>query len=159
MDGDLIRVEFPIPLKGKKQVAFTFSGLKNAVRLKCEELRDSEGKIDENSTISIAHAFQKSAITHLSQNIKKYFELKKMRGEKILYFSIVGGASANLALRREVEEICKKYDSRLLLAKIEFCSDNAAMIGRIGVEKYRLGDFSDISKLDISPKSSRGEFV
>ena len=63
--------------------------------------------------------------------LKKYF--KKVPPKR---FAIVGGASANLELRSQCEELCKKYDAPLLLAPLEFCSDNAAMIGRVAVEQF-----------------------
>jgi N6-L-threonylcarbamoyladenine synthase len=48
--------------------------------------------------------------------------------------ALVGGASANLAIRSAVEALCAQYGKRLHTAPMEFCSDNAAMIGRYGLD-------------------------
>ena len=63
----------------------------------------------------------------------------------------MGGASANLFLREEIENLCQIQDSNLLLAPLKFCSDNAAMIARAGVAKYERSEFSDYNVLQINP--------
>ena len=75
----------------------------------------------------------------------QYFEGK--------YFAIVGGASANTYLRERMSELCNEFDKELYLADLEFCSDNSAMIGRVGVEEYLKGNFTDVASLDISPRN------
>lgn len=138
----------PIPLQNKT-LAFSFSGLKNAVRLEIEK----QGEVlDKNA---LAYAFQKSACSHILQKCKRYFLDKKEKGEKISHFAIVGGASANLYLREQIEKLTQSFDSKLLLAPLEFCSDNAAMIGRVGVEEYLKGNFANLENLDISPKNTQ----
>jgi len=80
--------------------------------------------------------------------LKKYF---KSNPPKRL--AIVGVASANLYLRSQIEEILKPYKAELLLSELQYCSDNAAMIGRVAVDMYKEKMFSSIEDLDISPKS------
>jgi len=41
-DGDENRFDFPIPLRNSKQIAFSLSGLKNAVRVQIKELIDRQ---------------------------------------------------------------------------------------------------------------------
>lgn len=150
---------FPIPLKNTKELAFSFSGLKNAVRMKI--LQSQEEGIDINTDeyrSEICHQFQHTACEHIIAQIKKYFEQKKEDKHSIGHFSIVGGASANTYLRNKVSELCQSYGWNLLLAPLEFCSDNAAMIGRAALEKYHRGDFANLSTLQASPRSSDGEF-
>lgn len=161
-------ITFPIPLNDSAQhnnIAFSFSGLKNAVRLKIEELdsRDNLGESAEsNAKISqineICYGFQKSAIAHIIQKTRLYFERESQRESsgksKIRHFGVVGGASANLALRDELQKLAQIFDKEILFAPLEFCSDNAAMIGRCAVESYHLGEFTAIENLNISPKST-----
>jgi N6-L-threonylcarbamoyladenine synthase len=64
--------------------------------------------------------------------LKKYF--KQVAPIK---FAIVGGASANLYLRDKINLLLKQFNcDQLFLADLKYCSDNAAMIGRVAVEKY-----------------------
>ena len=83
-----------------------------------------------------------------SKKLKKYFKDVKPKT-----FAIVGGASANLYLRSQIEELLKPHGASLLLSELKYCSDNAAMIGRVAVEMYKNGMFSSLEDLDISPKS------
>lgn len=136
-------ISFPVPLRYSNEIAFSFSGLKNAVRMYIEDK-----KLTQSLKNDICYAFQKSAIEHIIQKSKKY--LKK---STIKHFGIVGGASANKALRTELEKICIEFDKNILFAPLEFCSDNAAMIGRCGIEAYYLGQFTSLRNLDISPKA------
>lgn len=141
-------ISFPIPLRNHSGIAFSFSGLKNALRL---EVQKQESK---DSYPQIAKAFQDSAIKHLLQQTERYFK----RFSSPSLFGVVGGASANLTLRQELQSLCKKYKKTLLLAPLTFCADNAAMIGRYARECYLNADFDDLLSLDCSPKSLPGEF-
>lgn len=136
----------PIPLQNKT-LAFSFSGLKNAFRLEMDKQGDM---LDKNA---LAYAFQKSACSHIVQKCKRYFLDKQEKDEPISHFAIVGGASANLFLRNEIKKLTQNFGSELLLAPLEFCSDNSAMIGRVGVEEYLKGNFTDVASLDISPRN------
>lgn len=149
------KFSFPIPLKHSKELAFSFSGLKNSVRLAILHHSQKEGKEFSQSFISqICANFQYSACEHLLDKLRKYFGQRARENKPIEYFSVVGGASANLYLREQISKLCKNFKVKLLLAPLEFCSDNAAMIGRAGIEKYIKNDFSKITTLQTSPKST-----
>jgi N6-L-threonylcarbamoyladenine synthase len=143
-DGDENSYDFPIPLRQSPKIEFSYSGLKNAVRLAIEKEIQKSNILDEETKSNIAASFQKTAIAHIVQKLKKYFKVRRPKS-----FAIVGGASANLKLRSEVEKLCKEFDSKLILSELKYCSDNAAMIGRVGVEKYLNREFTDIDRLDI----------
>ena len=191
-------ITFPIPLQNK-DLAFSFSGLKNAVRLKIEsiippslasgnhqnspsltELQSSyppslasgnhqnspslaEGargwvnSISKSQINEICYGFQKSAITHIAQKTRLYFERKSSGESKstIKYFGVVGGASANLSLRKELQKIANEFDKTILFAPLEFCSDNAAMIGKCALKSYKCSKFTTLENLNISPKSTK----
>jgi N6-L-threonylcarbamoyladenine synthase len=139
--GDRKRYAFPIPLQKRGELAFSYSGLKNAVRLAVES-GSSEDYPD------IAASFEHIATEHLIRKLKKYF-----RSNPPKRFAIVGGASANLYLRSRVEEMLEPFGAELLLAELKYCSDNAAMIGRVALEMYAEGLFSNMDELQASPKS------
>ena len=156
-------ITFPIPLQNK-DLAFSFSGLKNAVRLKIDSMdfaslqSIANAEVIQKSQIAeICYGFQKSAIAHIAQKTRLYFERESCDKSRdtIKRFGVVGGASANLALRIELQKIAKEFDKEILFASLEFCSDNAAMIGRCAVESYKIGDFTKLENLNISPKSTK----
>ena len=141
--GDENAFNFPIPLRNSPLLAFSLSGLKNAVRLAIESVGGSENISKENQC-NIAASFQKAVKLHLIQKSKKIFA-----NEAIKDFAIVGGASANLYIREAYEILCSEHKKTLHTASLEFCSDNAAMIGRYAVEAYKKELFIDPYKIDI----------
>lgn len=140
--GDRKKHNFTIPLSQSPLIAFSYSGLKNAVRLAIEKAESKDEYKD------IAASFEHIATAHLTQKLKKYFKTLKPKT-----FAIVGGASANIYLRTQIQELLKPHKADLLLSELKYCSDNAAMIGRVGVEMYKREMFSSLEDLDISPKS------
>ncbi len=142
--GDRLKHNFTVPLHQSPLIAFSYSGLKNAVRLAILE----EEKQEEPNFQDIAASFEHIATKHLTMKLKKYF--KTVRPNT---FAIVGGASANLYLRSQIEELLKPYKAELILSELQYCSDNAAMIGRVGVDMYKQGIFSSLEELDIAPRS------
>jgi N6-L-threonylcarbamoyladenine synthase len=145
-NGDDSRFNFPIPLINSKELAFSYSGLKNAVRLAVEN-----NELTNQTKSDIAASFQKSAVKHILHKLKKY--LKTTKDKKFTRLAIVGGASANLYLRENIESLCREFNLDLELASLEFCSDNAAMIGRCAVDMYKSGDFITIENLDAIPRN------
>ncbi|MDR1554654.1 MAG: tRNA (adenosine(37)-N6)-threonylcarbamoyltransferase complex transferase subunit TsaD [Campylobacteraceae bacterium] len=139
------RFNFTVPLKNAKNIAFSYSGLKNQTRLAIESFGD---KIMQKDKEDVCASFQKTAILHVTTQLKKVF-----KSSNFTNFAIVGGASANKILRKELLELCDKFGITLHLVPFEFCSDNAAMIGRAGVEAYKLKKFTDINSVLINPKS------
>ncbi|NLK67389.1 MAG: tRNA (adenosine(37)-N6)-threonylcarbamoyltransferase complex transferase subunit TsaD [Campylobacteraceae bacterium] len=142
--GDRERFKFTVPLRHSKRLEYSFSGLKNQVRLEIEALGEN---ITEQDRADISYGFQNAAISHIMDKLKKVFEVKKWAK-----FGVVGGASANLTLRSEIESLCKKHNSELLLAPLKYCSDNALMIARAGIEKYNKKEFISYKELQIEPK-------
>ena len=144
-NGDENRFSFPIPLSQSPNIEFSYSGLKNAVRLEIERLERTT--LEEQDISDICACFQKTAVKHILQKLKKLFKQKTIKN-----FAIVGGASANLYLRKELENICLEYKSTLHLSDLMYCSDNAAMIGRVAVEQYKQNDFINLEDLDIKSR-------
>jgi N6-L-threonylcarbamoyladenine synthase len=142
-DGDRKKYKFTIPLHQSPLIAFSYSGLKNAVRLAVLEADDKSEYKD------IASSFEHIATAHLVMKLKKYFKTSKPST-----FAIVGGASANLYLRSQIENLLKPHNAQLLLSELKYCSDNAAMIGRVAIEMYEQNMFTSIDKLQSSPRSS-----
>ncbi len=141
-EGDEDRYPMPLPLSQSPMIAFSYSGLKNAVRLVSLEAEPEDYP-------DVAASFQKAAVGHLIQKLKKYFKTNPPK-----HFAIVGGASANLYLREKIETLLKPFDARLSLAELKYCSDNAAMIGRVALEMYEKGMFTSLDEVKTEPRTS-----
>ena len=145
LKGDENRFELPVPLRQSPNIEFSYSGLKNAVRMKLEKL-EKEGLCEED-VCDICASFEKTAVAHILQKVKKLFKQKIPRN-----FAIVGGASANIRLRSAIEELCKANKINLYLSELKYCSDNAAMIGRVAVEQYKNKEFTSIEDIDVKTR-------
>jgi len=143
LKGDENRFDLPVPLRNSKLIAFSLSGLKNAVRLVVESLGGAE-KMSEQDKADLAASFQKAVKRHLLQKSKKIF-----KAQPIKEFAIVGGASANLYIRSAYENLCNEFGKRMHVAPLKYCSDNAAMIGRYALDAYEREAFVDPNEIDI----------
>ena len=141
--GDENRFDLPVPLRNSKLIAFSLSGLKNAVRLVIESLGGAEA-MSRQDKCDLAASFQKAVKLHLLQKSKKIF-----KAEPIKDFAIVGGASANLYIRSAYETLCDEFGKKLHVAPLQYCSDNAAMIGRYALDAYAKEVFADPYSVDI----------
>ncbi len=147
LKGDMNRFDLPVPLSQSPKIEFSYSGLKNAVRMQIEKLENQESGITLQDKYDLCASFQKTAVLHIMQKLKKLFKQKTPKN-----FAIVGGASANIHLRTQLEELCKKSNTNLYLSELKYCSDNAAMIGRVAVEQYKQNDFITIENIDVQSR-------
>ena len=143
--GDASRFAFTVPLGQSSKIAFSYSGLKNQVRLAIEALGEN---ITEQDKYDICAAFQETASKHLLQKLKKLFKTTTFER-----FAVVGGASANVYLREQLEELVTSFKMTFHVAPLTFCSDNAAMIGRCAVEAYKREEFVGIDDIKVNPKA------
>ncbi|WP_321313862.1 tRNA (adenosine(37)-N6)-threonylcarbamoyltransferase complex transferase subunit TsaD [Halarcobacter sp.] len=146
LKGDQNRFDFPVPLRQSPNIEFSYSGLKNAVRMQIEKL-ENENSLEEQDICDICASFEKTAVAHIMQKLKKLFKSKVPKN-----FAIVGGASANIRLRGAIEELCQQKRCKLYLSELKYCSDNAAMIGRVALEQYKIKDFTTIEKIDVQTR-------
>lgn len=143
-EGNATRFDFPVPLAKSPKMEFSYSGLKNAVRLAIE----AQETLTHQDRCDIAACFQKVATQHLLQKCKKLFKTHRIKS-----FAMVGGASANLYVREAFTNLAQSYRVPILFAPLEYCADNAVMIGRAAIEAYHRGDFSTIRTLEVHSKS------
>jgi len=112
--------------------------------------------MSEQDRCDLSASFQKAIKLHLIQKSKKIFKQEYIRD-----FAIVGGASANLYIRNAFKKLCREFGKELHSTPLDFCSDNAGMIGRYAVEAYKKGLFIDPYEIDIvyTKKRQSGEIL
>jgi len=59
--------------------------------------------------------------------------------------AVAGGVAANNAIRAGLMAICEAEGFDFVAPPAEFCTDNAAMIAWVGVERFRAGKFDDLT--------------
>jgi len=145
---------FPKPLCGIDNCNFSFSGLKTAVKRAIDEI--GEHNITTEIKCNIAASFQKTICEILkvkSLNAISIFNNHLNKKSINKNFVIAGGVAANSYIRNELGKICEDNDFKFYVPPVNLCTDNAAMIAWVGVEKFKKGMFSD---LNFKPYSKKG---
>ena len=88
----------------------------------------------------VAAAFQESVVEVLVTKTMRAAEDYGM--DTIL---MAGGVAANSALREALAAECAKAGKKLYYPPLEYCTDNAAMIGAAAYYKALRGDFADLT--------------
>lgn len=122
--------QFPRPMLDQPGLEFSFSGLKTAVM---QAVRDQPP--DAQARADIAHAVQESIVTVLSTRA-----LQALRLTGYTTLVVAGGVGANLALRERLSRSVSGMDAQVFYPRIEFCTDNAAMIAVAGLARLRAGE-------------------
>jgi N6-L-threonylcarbamoyladenine synthase len=120
---------FPRPMLDRPGLEFSFSGLKTAVlhAVRAHEMSD-QLKSD------VAHAVQEAIVDTL---VAKSVRALEQTGLDALVVS--GGVSANRTLRSRLAEVVSRRGGRVYYPRIEFCTDNAAMIAVAGLARLSAG--------------------
>ncbi len=121
-------VDLPRPMLGKPGYDFSFSGLKTAVMLIVREA-EADGSLDARRA-DIAASFERAVVESLVSRT-----LRAAADEGAERIVVAGGVGANERLR---SEMAARFDGSVYYPRLEFCTDNAAMIALAGA--VRLGD-------------------
>jgi N6-L-threonylcarbamoyladenine synthase len=134
---------FTFPLSDMKGLSFSFSGIKTAVLYFLRDNIKKDPDFIEKNLENICASVQHTLIKMLMQKLVK---VTKERGIKEI--AIAGGVSANSGLRETIMEEAKKYRWNVYLPKLEYCTDNAAMVAMAAHFKFQAGIFTN---LNVSP--------
>lgn len=118
---------------------FSFSGLKTSVLYYLENKGDREAFLDDH--LSDICASVSYAITEVL--VKKLQKAVEHTGAGSIV--LAGGVSANSMLRYKVKAMAEKKGLKLHIPKIEYCTDNAAMIAVTGHMMAERGMYSDFN--------------
>ena len=130
--GDPSAVALPRPMLGKG-LDFSFSGLKTAVRYKVEAM-DRATIGDEDAMADLAASTQEAIVDVL---VAKSIQACTSQGLDDLV--LAGGVACNSRLRARMREEALARGLRVHLVPPRYCTDNAAMIGGLGVTHLASG--------------------
>jgi N6-L-threonylcarbamoyladenine synthase len=119
------RFKFPRPMTDRPGLDFSFSGLKTHT---LTTLAATAGT--EQDKADVAWAFQKAVVETL---IIKCLRALKQCGFKRLV--VAGGVSANRLMREMVGQMALKEGYQVFFPRLEFCTDNGAMIAYAGCQR------------------------
>ena len=127
---------------------FSFSGLKTAILYFIQKKVAENPNFIEDNLEDICASIQHTIIEILMDKLKL-----AVAQTGIKQVAIGGGVSANSGIRKTLKEAEQKYGWKTYIPKFEYTTDNAAMIGIVGYQKFLIDNFETatvVSKARIS---------
>jgi N6-L-threonylcarbamoyladenine synthase len=118
------RAVIPFPRPEAGNLDFSYSGLKTAVLYFLRDHRDAD-KAD------VAASFQRAALGLVVRRIARAAEVTGLRT-----VGVSGGVAANDWLRDELTTLTASDGIELVIPRLTWCTDNAAMIAAAGAERF-----------------------
>ncbi|MGB9614750.1 MAG: tRNA (adenosine(37)-N6)-threonylcarbamoyltransferase complex transferase subunit TsaD [Fervidobacterium sp.] len=140
---------FPRPKMYDPDYDFSFSGLKTAVLYEVKKLIDQGYKESDLPISDLAASAQEAMIDVLLHKVTK-----AAKDNNIKTIVLAGGVAANSRLREKIKQLSETFD--FYIPPLEYCSDNAAMIARAGLELLAKGENDG---LNIEPVPNFFEFM
>ncbi len=120
-DGDPTRYEFPVGLKERDNLDFSFSGLKTSLLYRLKALDEERVRAE---IPHLAAGYEAAVVEALVRKLLRAADI-----HETLAVVVAGGVAANARLRRRLEMECGSRGLKLIIPPSALCTDNAAMIG------------------------------
>jgi N6-L-threonylcarbamoyladenine synthase len=117
---------------------FSFSGLKTSILYFLRDRLKEEMDFIEKNRNDLCASIQSTIVSILMDKLRAASEMTGIRE-----VAIAGGVSANSSLRAELMKASNLYNWRVFIPKLEYSTDNAAMIAITGYYKYLKGEFGN----------------
>lgn len=127
--GQQSRFRFPRPMTDRPGLDFSFSGLKTFA---LTTFQKSDQTIQDKA--DIAFAFQDAVADTM---VIKCRRAMQQTGLKRLV--VAGGVSANTQIRDQLTTMTEKEGGGIYFPRLEFCTDNGAMIAYAGYQRFVSG--------------------
>lgn len=145
--GDPNAIPFPRFRGGRRNLEFSFSGLKTSLLYK---LREMNVLPSPDQIADFAASYQEAIVQVLAAKAFAALEHSTLAS-----LAVVGGVSANSRLRTILKERAIQGHIRLSVPPLEYCTDNAAMIAVAGRQMLINGQQQSLG-LDICPMETIG---
>lgn len=119
---------------------FSFSGLKTSILYFLRDQLRKDPDFMEKNKADLCASIQASIVEILMQKVRMAAELTGVRE-----IAIAGGVSANSSLRGALLKAREDFNWNVFIPKLEYSTDNAAMIAINGYFKYLRNDFASLS--------------
>ena len=137
--GNKNRFKLPKPIINRGGCNLSFAGLKTAILRIQSEIKTKQDKFD------LAASFQKTIEEILHEKTKKAFEIYLNENTSLKKtFVVAGGVAANQGIKNALINLSNENEFECLFPDINLCSDNAAMIALVGLEKFKKKLFNEL---------------
>lgn len=118
---------FALPRMTDGSLDFSFSGLKTAA---LRQIKEYEISRNHPGFLDFLASFEKAIIRALLHNLTQ--GMKSFKPKSLI---LCGGVARNKKLRREFKEFALRFHLNFFIPSAEFCTDNAAMVAALALEK------------------------
>ncbi|MFQ0970698.1 tRNA (adenosine(37)-N6)-threonylcarbamoyltransferase complex transferase subunit TsaD [Gilliamella sp. BG1] len=132
------RFHFPRPMTDRPGLDFSFSGLKTAAANMIHQHSDNN-IIDPQTKADIARAFEDALVDTLVIKVRRALEQTRFKN-----LVVAGGVSANKTLRTKLTELMHQRKGKVFYPRLEFCTDNGAMIAYAGMIHLKERQYLDL---------------
>ena len=133
------RFIFPRPLLDRPGCDMSFSGLKTALLRARDALIAEKGGLTVQDRRDLCAGFQLAVAEVLAEKTRRALAIYADLSPAEPALAVAGGVAANIAIRARLETVCAQSGTRFLAPPLQLCTDNAAMIGWAGIERFRAG--------------------
>ena len=137
--GDASDYNFPRPMMDRPGLDFSFSGLKTFTLTTWQKAQQAGQDIAQTKA-NIARAFEEAVVDSLMLKCRR-----ALRQSTIKTLVVAGGVGANLRLRASLQAMVAKEQAELFYPRVEFCTDNGAMIAYAGCLRLMAGQTEALS--------------
>ncbi len=142
--GDPKRFKFPRPLLDRAGCDMSFSGLKTALRRASEAVVAEKSGLTRQDRADLCAGFQAAVSDVLAEKSRRAMaEFAARFGQTS--FAVAGGVAANKTIGAALRQAAQSANFEFTAPPLKLCTDNAAMIAWAGVERFRAGDFDDLT--------------
>lgn len=141
--GKVGKFKLPRPLLHSGDLNFSFSGLKTAVLSIVNTAKTETGELDESVKADIAYEFQEAVTEVLTTKC-----MAALRETGLDNLIVSGGVGANARLRERLNEATKRKLCKVSYPRLEFCTDNGAMIAFAGALRLNSMQMNDAAMKD-----------
>lgn len=125
--GKPSQLKLPRPLLNSGDLNFSFSGLKTAVLSMVNHAKSESGELSKQVKADIAYEFQEAVTEVLTTKC-----MAALRDTGLDNLIVSGGVGANTRLRERLNQATKRKLCKVSYPRLEFCTDNGAMIAFAG---------------------------
>ncbi|MEM0992296.1 MAG: tRNA (adenosine(37)-N6)-threonylcarbamoyltransferase complex transferase subunit TsaD [Bacteroidota bacterium] len=129
---------FDFPEPRIPDLDFSFSGVKTAILYFLKRNLKADPDFIANNLADICASVQQRIVSILMNKLKKAAQQTGIR-----QIAIAGGVSANSELRNALVTLGAEKGWQTYIPQLQYCTDNAAMIGIAAHYKYLQGEFTD----------------
>ncbi|MDX1592995.1 MAG: tRNA (adenosine(37)-N6)-threonylcarbamoyltransferase complex transferase subunit TsaD [Gammaproteobacteria bacterium] len=133
---------FPRPMTDRPGLDFSFSGIKTHALVTLRGVDPG----DDAARAAVARAFQDAVVETLAIKCRR-----ALRETGLKTLIVAGGVGANRALRARLETLAVEEGGTVCFPRLEFCTDNGAMIAHAGALRLAAGE-APTAELAVRPR-------